>query len=290
MPRYKLTVAYDGTNFHGWQKQKSTKYMPPSDAAADGAGRDVAASGLQQARCDDGSAPMLRTAQGVLEAAVRSVVREPVNVLGASRTDAGVHARGQVAAFTANTNIPPEKLPRAITSRLPEDMQVLKAEIVEDNFDPIGGAIAKGYCYRIAHSCARHRKPLFGRHYITHTAYQLDPVRMNEAARLLMGEHDFASFTRIAHGRESTVRTIFDCKVDEISPTRCAIHVAGNGFLYNMVRIIAGTLVEVGRGKLEPADILAILAARDRAAAGPTLPPQGLCLMWIEYGKTDGTS
>jgi len=233
---------------------------------------------------------MLRTAQGVLEAAVRSVVREPVNVLGASRTDAGVHARGQVAAFTANTNIPPEKLPRAITSRLPEDMQVLKAEIVANNFDPIGGAIAKGYCYRIAHSCARHRKPLFGRHYITHTAYQLDPVRMNEAARLLIGEHDFASFTRIAHGRESTVRTIFDCKVDEISPTRCAIHVAGNGFLYNMVRIIAGTLVEVGRGKLEPADILAILAARDRAAAGPTLPPQGLCLMWIEYGKTDGTS
>src|SRR5690606_41779131 len=91
-------------------------------------------------------------------------------------------------------------------------------------------------------------------------AYQLDPVRMNEAARLLIGEHDFASFTRIAHGRESTVRTIFDCKVDEISPTRCAIHVAGNGFLYNMVRIIVGTLVEVGRGKVDPADSLAILA------------------------------
>jgi tRNA pseudouridine38-40 synthase len=194
-----------------------------------------------------------------------------------------VHARGQVAAFTTRTEIPVTRLPRAITSRLPEDVQVWKAEIVPDDFDPIQGAIAKSYRYRIAHSCARHRKPLFGRQYVTHTAYRLDPVRMNEAARLLMGEHDFASLTRLHHGRESTVRTIFDCHVTATSPRRCHIDVTGSGFLYNMVRIIAGTLLEVGRGALAPESIPQILESRDRNAAGPTLPPQGLMLMWIRY-------
>lgn len=270
MPRYKIIVAYDGTDFHGWQKQQRACDEDLDEPAIDDESPGTAVPGL-------------RTVQGVLENAVREVVREPVNVLGASRTDAGVHARGQVAAFTTTRDIPVHKLPRAITSRLPDDVQVLHAEIVPDDFDPIRGAIAKGYRYRLAHSCARHRKPLFDRHYVTHTAYRLDPERMNEAARLLLGEHDFASFARISHGRESTIRTIYECKVTATRDTRCYIDVAGNGFLYNMVRIIAGTLVEVGRGAIKPQAMLEILNARDRRAAGPTLPPNGLCLMWIRY-------
>lgn len=280
MPRYKLTVAYDGTNFHGWQKQKRSADLPEID---DGRRPGIAIPGLHAHDDRVNDDKPLRTVQCVLEKAVQHVVREPVNVIGASRTDAGVHARGQVAAFTTDTHIPVEKLPRAITSHLPDDVQVINAKIVPDDFDPIRGAIAKSYSYRLAHSCARHRRPLFSRCFVTHTAYKLDPVRMNEAARLLLGEHDFASFTRIAHGRESTVRTIYDCKVTATHPRRCRIDVTGNGFLYNMVRIIAGTLVEVGRGVIEPEQMPRIIAAKDRAAAGPTLPPNGLCLMWIRY-------
>ncbi len=277
MPRYKLTVAYDGTNFHGWQKQNRAEIDQSEEFVS----------------LDDSINPdqSVRTVQSALEDAVRHVVREPVQVVGASRTDAGVHARGQVAAFTTTRDIPVEKLPRAVTSRLPDDVQVLKAEIVPDDFDPIRGAIAKGYCYRLAHSCAssgggsrgRGRRPLFDRHVVAHTAYKLDPVRMNAAARLLMGEHDFTSFTRLNHGRENTVRTVFDCKVTADGPRRCRIEVAGSGFLYNMVRIIAGTLVEVGRGAMEPESMPQIIEAKDRRAAGPTLPPEGLCLMWIYY-------
>jgi tRNA pseudouridine38-40 synthase len=273
MPRHKLVVAYDGTNFHGWQKQFRSEVVSEELQSA---GTPLPGTGATD------PAP-LRTVQSVVEEAVRMVVREPAHVVGASRTDAGVHARGQVAAFTTTRDIPVEKLPRAITSRLPDDVQVLHAEVVPDDFDPIRGAIAKGYRYRLAHSCARHRRPLFDRHFVTHTAYRLDVERMNEAARLFLGEHDFASFARISHGRESTVRTIYECKVTATRRTRCHLEVAGNGFLYNMVRIIAGTLVDIGRGAMEPDDISKILGARDRNAAGPTLPPNGLCLMWIRY-------
>lgn len=266
MPRYKLTIAYDGTGFHGWQRQHESREL--DDAPAQSPPTEP-----------------LRTVQHIVEQAVSEVVRETVTVLGASRTDAGVHARGQVAAFTSTREIPVEKLPRAITSRLPGDVQVTQAEIVPEDFDPIRDAIAKGYRYRIIDECATHRRPLFERHFITSTAYRLDPERMNEAARLLIGEHDFASFTRIAHGRESTVRTIYQCKVDRLSKRRCQIEVVGNGFLYNMIRIIAGTLVEVGRGAIEPGNMVEILAAKDRRAAGPTMAPNGLCLMWVRYAE-----
>ena len=278
MPRYKLTVAYDGTDFHGWQKQQ------PSAELGEAANPNALA-----ATSNRPSIAPIRTVQGVLEEAVREVVRENVNVLGASRTDARVHARGQVAAFTTSREIPVQKLPRAISSRLPDDVQVRKAEIVSDDFDPIRCAIAKGYRYRIAFGCRPGKSPLFHRNLITTTAYRLDPELMNDAARELMGEHDFASFTRIAHGRESTVRTIYDCKVTAIGSggRGCQIDVSGNGFLYNMIRIIAGTLLEVGRGKIAPEEISRILEARDRSAAGPTLPPNGLCLMWIKYPERD---
>lgn len=254
MPRYKLTVAYDGTAFHGWQKQE-----PP------------------------GKEP-LRTAQGVLEQAVREVVREPVLVQGASRTDAGVHARGQVAAFTTARDFPLERLPRAINGRLPDDIQVRKAEIVAEAFDPISDCSSKGYRYRIAHSVGKTGlKPLFDRHFVAWSPYVLDVDAMNDAAQRLVGKHDFASFTRVAHGRESTVRTVYACTVTATRRKRLQIDISGNGFLYNMIRIIAGTLTDVGRGKIKPEAIDDILAARDRAAAGCTMVPEGLCLMWVRY-------
>jgi len=254
MPRYKLTVAYDGTNFHGWQKQH-----PPGEEP-------------------------LRTVQDVLEAAVREVMREAVNVIGASRTDAGVHARGQVAAFSAESRMPGKRLRMAVNSRLPADVQVRRIQVVPADFAPIGDCTSKGYQYRLAFG-RRHAalKPLFDRHITTWTAYDLDVDRMQSAARHLVGQHDFGSFTRVHHGRESTVRTVFACAVEQVATRRVVIDVSGNGFLYNMIRIIAGTLLEVGRGALEPDAIPDILAMKERTAAGPTLPPEGLCLMWVKY-------
>ncbi len=264
MPRYKLTVAYDGTNFHGWQKQQSSTVSDEPVAAE--------------------PTPEIRTVQGVLEQAIRETVREPVRILGASRTDARVHALGQVAAFTTTREIPVDRLPQAISSRLPEDVQVRAAEIVSESFSPISDCIAKGYRYRIAHDVLQRRQqPLFDRHFTFWTPYELDVVTMNDAARRLIGEHDFASFTRVAHGRDSTIRTVFNCQVEQQKAGHCYIDISGNGFLYNMVRIIAGTLVDVGRGQIEPERIAEILNANDRAAAGPTLPPEGLCLRWIKY-------
>ena len=259
MPRYKLTIAYDGTNFHGWQKQEPPDREP------------------------------LRTVQGVIEEAVRATVRNPhVKLQGASRTDAGVHAIGQVAAFTSETKIPTERLALAISSRLPDDVQVRDAKIVADSFDPISDCERKCYQFTIAHAGMsrlelRQTPPLFDRHYVYSTFHALDIVRMNTAAKQLIGENDFASFAQINHGRESTIREIYDCSVTAMQDDRCMIEVVGNGFLYNMVRIIAGTLVEVGRGKRTADSIVEILVARDRRAAGPTLPPEGLCLCWIRY-------
>ncbi len=255
MPRYKLTVAYDGTNFHGWQKQH-----PPGEQP-------------------------LRTVQGVLEEAVVDAVREEVNVLGASRTDAGVHAMGQVAAFTCNMEIEPSRLVEAVTSRLPDDVQVREASIVPLEFDPIQDCVSKGYRYRLA-SARRlsSTRPLFDRHYTAWSQWELDVDAMHRAAQHLVGEHDFASLTRMNHGRETTIRTIHECRVHEEADQRICIDVSGNGFLYNMVRIIAGTLVEVGRGRISEDLIPELLESLDRGRTGRTMPPEGLCLMWIDYG------
>jgi tRNA pseudouridine38-40 synthase len=258
MPRYRLTIAYDGTDFHGWQKQD-----PP------------------------GAEP-LRTVQLVLERAVADVVCEEVNVVGASRTDAGVHALGQVAAFGCAKEFEPARLVAALNARLPDDAQVRDATVAADDFSPISDAIAKGYRYRIAWGRGKPGdlpRPLFGRTTTYWTPYELDAVAMNDAARRLIGEHDFASFTRKNHNRESTVRTVHDCRVTATGKRRLRVDICGVGFLYNMVRIVAGTLVEIGRGRVEPPAIGDILAATDRDAAGPTLPPEGLCLMWIKYGE-----
>ena len=282
MPRYKLTIAYDGTDFCGWQKQE-----PPDP---DNPGRRL----------------ILRTVQGVVEQAVRDTVREKIVLMGASRTDSGVHARGQVAAFTSvpddalgigwPADRGTDKLVTAINGKLPRDVLILGAELVDDAFNPIGDAIEKQYTYTIDSGPVR---PLWDRRYVFHTWHLLDLERMQQASAELVGEHDFAAFAQINHGRTTTVRTIYQCEVHRVTPpetsetastesgpdahTRFVIRVTGSGFLYNMVRIIAGTLMEVGRGKISPDAIGEIINSADRRRAGVTLPPQGLRLEWIRY-------
>ena len=257
MPRYRLQVAYDGTAFHGWQRQIR----------------------------EDGSE--LRTVQSALQRAVFKAVREETPVTGASRTDAGVHAVGQVAAFTASRSIDVERMSMALTSRLPEDVQVTHADVVADDFDPIKDARSK--CYRYDIACGRPPAtwpPLFDRHVVFRTPFELEAALMARAATRLLGEHDFAGLAQKHHGRDNTVRTIHACTVDRIASDRIRIEVVGSGFLYNMVRIIAGTLLEAGRGRIDEARIDEILATRDRRLAGQTLHPQGLCLRWIHYGDS----
>lgn len=289
MPRYKLVIAYDGTDFHGWQKQhppaeaehtKPEQVMDPQHTSAVPEGRVA-----------------LRTVQEVVEHAARRVCREMVLVTGASRTDAGVHAAGQVAAFSSSPEAsrgvgwPGERgcdhLVRALNGSLPADVVVRSAEIVPDDFDPIGDAVEKEYTYTIL--CGQQR-PIWERRYAFSTWYALDAGAMARAAALLEGEHDFASFAQIRHGRASTVRTIFRCGVEsapraDAPGQRLVMRVSGSGFLYNMVRIVAGTLLEVGRGRVEAGAIPGILAACDRRAAGPTLPPEGLRLEWVRYAE-----
>ncbi|MBX3355395.1 MAG: tRNA pseudouridine(38-40) synthase TruA [Phycisphaeraceae bacterium] len=252
MPRFRLHIAYEGTDFHGWQRQ---------DPAS-------------------GEAP--RTVQAVVEAALAEALGVMVPLKGASRTDAGVHALDQIAAFTAETRIPVERLAQAITSRLPDDVQVRTAFRVPEDFDPSVHCASKGYRYRIRHGLdSGEPPPLFDRRMIWHTWHRLDVDAMRHAAPLFEGEHDFLAMTRVDHGRAHTVRRVHLCRVRVRGDHDLEIDVAGPGFLYNMVRIIAGTLVEVGRGRLAPSSIREILESRDRSRAGPTLPPHGLRLEWI---------
>lgn len=288
MPRYKLTLAYDGTDFCGWQKQE------PMPQAAVSPGKVLEPGG-------DGARSKLRTVQEVVERAVREVVRERIVLMGASRTDAGVHARGQVAAFTTGPLDPEgagaapaddrahggwptqrgtDRLLLAINSRLPDDALAVKAEAVGPNFDPVRDCVSKGYSYSLHVSPTR---AMFERNYVHHLWTPLDVDSMRRAAERLVGEHDFAAFAAAGHGRLTTVRTIHDCRVSSAAPASTRVDVSGSGFLYNMVRIIAGTLVEVGRGRMTPDDVTAALLSKDRRRAGPTLPARGLCLEWVEY-------
>lgn len=286
MHRYKLTLAYDGTAFHGWQKQQPIDPDAPPPL-----------EGQDPVRLN------LRTVQHIVEQALRRVVREPIVLTGASRTDAGVHAGGsfpdgspggQVAAFTSvpdpskGCGWPPDrgldKLMRAVNGNLPHDVKVLAIEQVPLDFQPISGAVSKAYSYCLHVGQSR---PLWDRAFVCHTWHTLDAEQMHAAAAHLVGQHDFAAFAAVSHGRATTTRTIHACSVTDLGKhgdaSRIRIDVSGNGFLYNMVRIIAGTLVDVGRGKLSPDDIPTILESKQRQAAGSTMPPQGLRLEWIRY-------
>lgn len=281
MPRYRLTIAYDGTEFVGWQKQEPPASEHPDLPPLDEPGQDGRAR------------VALRSVQHVVEQAVRETVREQVDLVGASRTDSGVHALGQVAAFTSTPDESrgvgwPEArgcdtLVRALNARLPRDVLVRDAAIVPDDFNPIGGAVEKEYTYTIVSGETR---PLWDRAYVFHTWHTLEAARMSKVAEVLVGEHDFEAFASINHGRQSTVRTVFACAVEEDRTDdghRLVIRVRGSGFLYNMVRIIAGTLLEAGRGKIDAERARRALDTGDRTLAGPTLPPQGLRLEWVRY-------
>lgn len=334
MPRFKLTLAYDGTNFCGWQKQEP--YVNEGQAA----GLKIPEPGVYEPNADmyawvqgvvhregeDRPRLQLRTVQHVVERAVREIVREPVALLGASRTDAGVHARGQVAAFTCSggeerhegtearspegnegsaakgeTEKPTHsgwplsrgagRLRRAVNGRLPDDVQILAVEMVPDPFDPISDCVSKGYSYMLHVSPPPPRgsglRPLWDRHFVYHVWEPLDVGLMQSACERLVGEHDFAAFAASGHGRENTVRTVHALTVtrlpDAMDAQRLRIDVSGSGFLYNMVRIIAGTLVEAGKGKMSADAVTAALLSKDRRNAGPTLGPEGLCLEWVRY-------
>jgi tRNA pseudouridine38-40 synthase len=254
--RYKLTVAYRGTNYHGWQTQSVTENY--KDPVPEGQG--------------------IPTIQETLTRAVAGVVNHPVRIVGSSRTDAGVHAKGQVAHFdTERVQIPREGLRRAINSALPDDITVRSIEPVTADFNAVTWTTTKRYQYAIWNQPDR---PTFFPDLAWHRWQSLDHHAMRAAAARLVGEHDFASFARPGHGRENTVRTVLSCDVSFRSPL-LVVGVEGTGFLWNMVRIMVGTLVEVGLGRFKPQDIDAMLAARDRTAAGSTAPPHGLYLQWI---------
>lgn len=288
MLRYRLTIAYDGTDFFGWQKQ----YLP-ADACPPGATRDAKGhelfhdAGIPIA---DQPRPQLRTVALCIEQAAWEVLRQPVKVLGASRTDSGVHANVQTAAFsTTDDRRGPadDRLAMALNARLPDDIVIRACEPVDPSFDPITHCIAKGYRYTIHTGIER---PLWDRRFVAHIRETLNLEAMQAAAAQLVGEHDFAAFASAGHGRESTVRQVHACTVEQSpdDPRRINIDVSGNGFLYNMVRIIAGTMLEAGRGRRTPEDIREALATGDRRKAGPTMPPEGLCLRWMRYPEPIG--
>jgi tRNA pseudouridine38-40 synthase len=255
--RYKLTLAYRGTHYHGWQSQPA---METYTGAAPPVGEGIP------------------TIQEKLARAMVTVLGHPLHVVGSSRTDSGVHAKGQVAHFdTTLTQIPTDGLRRAINAKLPGDILVRRIEPVPDTFDAIRSTVRKRYQYFIWNAPDR---PVFFNDLAWHRWHRLDAGAMADAAQHLVGQHDFASFARPGHGRENTVRTVFACDV-VARPPKLIIGIEGSGFLWNMVRIVVGTLVQVGMGTIEPGAIPAMLAARDRKASGPTAPPHGLYLQWI---------
>ncbi len=242
--RIKLVVAYDGTDYCGWQIQ-----------------------------------PERPTVEGVLNEQLSRLFNTQIKVIGASRTDSGVHALGNVAVFDVDTKIPPEKVALALNTMLPDDIRVQSSCQVEDDFHPRHCDCIKTYEYRILNRAVQ--LPL-ARYNSTYCRQPLDEVKMQEAAAYLVGEHDFKSFCCVKTQAESTIRTIYSVQVMR-EGEYVIIRVRGNGFLYNMVRIIAGTLMNVGKGQLAPDMVKEMLIGRDRTIAGPTAPAQGLTLVGIEY-------
>lgn len=244
MRRMLLIVQYDGTGYHGFQRQAGQM-----------------------------------TVQERLEQTLERVLGEPVKITAAGRTDAGVHALGQAVSFTTRNPIPLPNLVRALNDALPVDVAIAGAQVVAERFHPRRDAVSKLYSYRILN---RELPSPFICRYAWHVPEPLDLELMQAAAEKLLGEHDFAAFCASGSSVKSTVR-----RLSRLDLTRegdlIEIRAQADGFLYMMVRIIVGTLVEVGRGRLSVEEVGRILAARDRSRAGPTAPPQGLCLVAVSY-------
>ncbi|MBO7530336.1 MAG: tRNA pseudouridine(38-40) synthase TruA [Lachnospiraceae bacterium] len=242
--RIRLKISYDGTAYHGWQIQ-------------------------------DGAV----TVEGVLTEAVSEAVGSPVELIGASRTDAGVHALGNVAVFDADTPIPSDKMAMVLNKLLPDDISIVCSDEVPSDWHPRKQDCRKTYEYRIYTSPVR--MPL-KRLYAHYTYNDLDIGEMDRAAAYFTGEHDFTAFCAAGSQAVTFTRTIYACSVKK-DGNGAVISVTGSGFLYNMVRIIAGTLFEVGLGRKKADDIPGIIDSLDRRKAGPTLPACGLTLIGYEY-------
>lgn len=249
MKRVKLTVAYDGTNYCGWQVQ-----------------------------------PNGITIEEMLNTHLLELLKEPVKVIGASRTDAGVHALGNVAVFDTNARMPAEKISYALNTRLPADIRIQESYEVARDFHPRFCRTVKTYEYCILNR--RFPDPT-RRLYSLFYYYPLDVDRMRKAGAYLVGEHDFKSLCTHKAGVENTVRTIYCVDISKEEDI-IRIRICGNGFLYNMVRIIVGTLLRIGSGYYEPDYMKMLLETKDRQAAGETAPPHGLTLLKIEYPDGDG--
>lgn len=242
-----FTIEYDGSEFHGWQIQ-----------------------------------PNLKTVQGTMEKELSKLFRVPVQLNGTSRTDAGVHAFGQRATFSGEFGIPTERIQFAANNLLPDSIHISKVQEVPDRFHARFDATAKTYRYVIHNT--KHRN-VFDRNYCWYVGPALNIANMKEAATHFVGAHDFKS-CQATGGPEkhSTVRTVIDLQVDQ-KDEKITIEITGDGFLYNMVRIIVGTLVQVGLGRIKPDQIDEILQSKDRARAGRTAPPQGLYLVEVYYER-----
>ena len=246
MKRIKLTVAYDGTDYCGWQVQ-----------------------------------PNGMTVEEILNRELSALTGEEVKVIGASRTDAGVHAEGNVAVFDTETGIPAERIAYALNCRLPEDIVAVKSEEVPGDWHPRYQCSVKTYEYRILN---REMPDPVCRRSTVHISYPLNLGDMRTAAGYLKGEHDFKSFCSPHTEVKDTVRTVHSLEVEKEGDI-ITVRISGNGFLYNMVRIIVGTLINVGRGACPPEKVKEILVARDRRKAAATAPAKGLVLKYIRYGK-----
>lgn len=244
MRNIKLTIEYDGTQFGGWQKQ-----------------------------------PNKLNIQGEIEKAIQTVTGKEVELIGSGRTDAGVHAFAQVANFKIDTDFPLEKMAIAFNSQLKKSIRIKKVEEVDEEFHSRYHCHKKTYGYIIENS---EQGTAIYRNMTYHVPQLLDIEAMQKAANYLVGEHDFSSFKSSGTSSKSSVRTIYSAQVLK-EQERVVIQLTGNGFLYNMVRIISGTLVEIGKGEKKPEEMKTILEAKDRSLAGKTLPPQGLFLMNVEY-------
>jgi tRNA pseudouridine38-40 synthase len=250
MTTFRLTLAYDGSDFAGWQWQ-----------------------------------PNMRTVQGELEAALERITGQRSKCVASGRTDAGVHALGQVVSFTSDTYLAPPVLTKALNAELPEDMLVFEVASAPVGFHALRDAVRKRYRYVIEDGRLR---DLFARRYLWHVYQRLDGEAMRDAAAPLLGTHDFTSYETSGSPRLTTVRTVLDLVVERRQADltdRIIIEVEADGFLYNMVRNIVGTLIEVGKGKQPPTWPAEVLALRDRTQAGMTAPPQGLFLVGVEYAE-----
>lgn len=247
MVNYKIIVQYDGTRYRGWQGQNSTE----------------------------------ETIQGKIESVLKKLAGKPVALIGSGRTDAGVHAAGQAANFILEEELDAEMVRDYLNRYLPEDIAVLSAEKTDPRFHSRFHAVEKTYLYRIHTG----RVPeVFERKYVYHYELPLSAERMKKAAGYLLGEQDFKSFCGNPKMKKTTVRTLYGIELEEI-PGELRIYFTGNGFLQNMVRILTGTLIEIGDGRRKPEEMQRILAAKDRREAGYTAPACGLTLLHVAYGK-----